>query len=105
MGARAIRILPGAWRALDPDGHGRASFSNVCLAAKDLGTICDARVLWDYDTVARAKRRVATASRCTIFDFCNLNLRDLRFEVVRRTRRHPTVEMYKTLHIINGTCT
>jgi len=35
-----------AWRAIDPNGNGRVSFSDFSKATRELGYICDAKAVW-----------------------------------------------------------
>lgn len=44
---RKYRSTLGCWRILDPAGHGRACFANVCKAAQQLGFINNCRPLWE----------------------------------------------------------
>lgn len=43
---RKYHTVVGAWRALDPQRHGRVSFFELCRAVKSLGFACDSRILW-----------------------------------------------------------
>lgn len=43
---RKFHNVTNAWRVLDPSGHGRVSFYELCRAAQQVGFICDAQALW-----------------------------------------------------------